>query len=524
METVVIEGDAAATLDAAEAAWLASLEASCEMFLLAAHYADVCAGAGLPDGRREAPGAPRGAERRVRLGGAGTPMVAEFAAAALGARLRTGTRGARALIADALDARHRLPHCYGRVVAREARVPWVRAVAAATRGLSVEAAAQVDAAMADLVDGRVPRSRFDTVLAGAVAAADPEATAAREQEAAKAVFARAAHSSQEGMKTFWMRAPVAMVVAFDASVAFLAGALAAMGDRDDEDQRRVKACAILANPMQAVELLAAFARHRADHPGEDDGHAAPPEPDDVPQHPPGLEAPVMSASWPRVLRPEELPAWLRRATDPGSPWRLNWPALLPRVQLFVHVAAESLTSPAGGVVRCEGEGPLSVEWLRQQVAPLQALTVTPVIDLAGQTPVDAYEIPARHRRAVRLRTPADCFPFAANLDPVDLDHTEAYRFAPGGQQAAAGQSRMDNYSPLGRFHHRVKTHGRWQVKQPFDGIYVWRDPYGHYFLVDHTGTRKITPPAARPPRARVVEIYRPLPQLDLDSDLDSDVA
>jgi hypothetical protein len=135
---------------------------------------------------------------------------------------------------------------------------------------------------------------------------------------------------------------------------------------------------------------------------------------------------------------------------------------------------------------------------------------------------------------VRLRTPADCFPFAANLDPVDLDHTQAFEHATGaGQVPVPGQSRMDNYSPLGRFHHRVKTHGRWQVRQPFDGIYVWRDPHGHYYLVDHTGTRKITPPtnrAAEPARsavpakpegerrrALVMELYRTDVRLDFDA-------
>jgi hypothetical protein len=115
------------------------------------------------------------------------------------------------------------------------------------------------------------------------------------------------------------------------------------------------------------------------------------------------------------------------------------------------------------------------------------MTVSQVIDLAGQEPVDAYEIPERHRTAVHLRTPADCFPFSSNTSRrVDVDHVKAHK--PGGK----AQSRMGNYGPLGRFNHRVKTHGHWTVKQPFDGVYVWRDPHGELYLVDHTGTRKIT--------------------------------
>jgi hypothetical protein len=54
---------------------------------------------------------------------------------------------------------------------------------------------------------------------------------------------------------------------------------------------------------------------------------------------------------------------------------------------------------------------------------------------------------------------------------------------------------MTNLGLTGVFHHRVKTHGPWQVKQPFSGIWVWRSPLGEYYLVDDTGTRRTTDPA-----------------------------
>jgi hypothetical protein len=50
---------------------------------------------------------------------------------------------------------------------------------------------------------------------------------------------------------------------------------------------------------------------------------------------------------------------------------------------------------------------------------------------------------------------------------------------------------VENPGPMTRFHHRVKTHGRWQVKQPFPGICLWRAPHGRTYLVDHTGTRPV---------------------------------
>ena len=49
------------------------------------------------------------------------------------------------------------------------------------------------------------------------------------------------------------------------------------------------------------------------------------------------------------------------------------------------------------------------------------------------------------------------------------------------------------------FHHRIKTHGGWAVRQPFPGIYLWRDPHGATYLVDHTGTRRIPPTRHRSP-------------------------
>ncbi len=52
-----------------------------------------------------------GMEQLVRLGGAGTPVVAEFAPAEFGAVLGMSPGAAAVLVGDALDLRHRLPGC-----------------------------------------------------------------------------------------------------------------------------------------------------------------------------------------------------------------------------------------------------------------------------------------------------------------------------------------------------------------------------------------------------------------------------
>ncbi len=352
------------TLDAVELLWLDALEGNCEIFLAAAHYADLCNGDALPD--RGTGSVLPGTERSVQLGGEGTPRVAEFAAAAFGARLRMGTVGGRAMIADALDTRHRLPQMYSRVKAREARVPWVRYVARKTRELSLEAARRVDEAMAESVDGRVPWSRFCTTLEGQIVAADPEAAARREEDRRREMFAKSTRFSEHGTKGFYLRGPVALVVRFDATVAFVAEALKALGDTDDEDQRRVKACLVLANPMQAVELLAAFAAHRARTGASDDvplpEDEVPPDDgdlddlDDAERDHAGDEdaaRPNVQASpvVPRVFRPAELPAWLARACDPTASLGaalLDWPRLLPRVNVFLHLAEETVQAARDG--------------------------------------------------------------------------------------------------------------------------------------------------------------------------------
>jgi hypothetical protein len=187
--------------------------------------------------------------------------------------------------------------------------------------------------------------------------------------------------------------------------------------------------------------------------------------------------------------------------------------LLPGVQLYVHTYAGR---DGEGIVRAEGHGPVTEEWVRRTLGPLARFTIRPVLDLAGQAPVDAYEIPDRHRQAVHLMTPADTFPFASCTSrTMQVDHTVPHD--------DDGESGVGNYGPMTTTHHRIKTHGRWHVEQPYPGIYLWRDPHGAFYLVDHTGTRRVpTAPAGvgpweapRPPPL-VVELWHTPLRLEWD--------
>ena len=149
-----VDDGVVATLDEVELLHGHRVEIEARLFELAAHFADLHPGHGLPASRSTSPAVLPGTERAVRLGGVGTPWVAEFAYAELGARMGMGTWSARRFVADALDVRHRLPLIWERLRAREARVGFARLVAARTRHLSVGAAGFVDAAMV-AVRGRV---------------------------------------------------------------------------------------------------------------------------------------------------------------------------------------------------------------------------------------------------------------------------------------------------------------------------------------------------------------------------------
>ncbi len=165
----------------------------------------------------------------------------------------------------------------------------------------------------------------------------------------------------------------------------------------------------------------------------------------------------------------------------------------PKAVLYVHLTKEALDS-GDGVARVEGIGPVTLDQAKQWLSDC-TITLKPVLDVAGITPVDAYEIPDQMREAIHLITPADTFPYASCTSrKMDLDHTIPYlpMVSTSSTGGPPGQTGIGKLGPLTRRHHRIKTHSRWQVKQPFPGIYLWRSPHGRYWLVDHTGTHRLS--------------------------------
>ncbi len=162
--------------------------------------------------------------------------------------------------------------------------------------------------------------------------------------------------------------------------------------------------------------------------------------------------------------------------------------LLPNATLYIHVSAEALRGGVG-VARMEGVGPITIGQVQEFLGHSHVQPVR-VVDLPGQVPVDGYEVPATMREALYLRNPACVAPYGTNLSRgKDADHVVPYLSPDRG--GPPGQTAMENLGLLGRFPHRVKTHGRWSLRQPSPGVFEWRSPHGYWFRVDHTGTHPL---------------------------------
>ncbi|MCR1786614.1 HNH endonuclease [Nocardioides carbamazepini] len=357
------------------------------------------------------------------MGGVGTPLVTEHAAAVFGARVQTSPYGARRLIADAVDLQLRLPRLWAGVEAGTVRVPHARHVAQVTRDLAPDEAGWVDGEVVEVADGRLAWARFETLVEGKVAAAAPELARQREDAAARERGVRVSRVNKHGMSTLIIKADAITIAGIDAAVTAVADKLTESMPHADRNDRRVAAAALLLNPAARPDLSVGPVKVRA--------------------------------------------------------------------KVYLHL------TPQTPIARVEGHGPLTigrvVELLDATAAKVQ---MTPVLDLAAMAPVDAYEIPARLREAVHLIHPADVFPYATNTTRrMDLDHAIPH--------SQGGATSVDNLGPLTRTHHRIKTHTGWEARHPFPGIVIWRDPYGAHYLIDPTGTRRLTPSSSGETPTRV---------------------
>src|SRR5215213_10262113 len=217
--------DAAMTASLVSRAHRRVLEQECLLLDLAAHWADLNHPASASRVEQTLPGG----EQARTLGGEGTPEVLEFAAAELGARMETTTGSARALMADALDLRHRLPELWQLILAGAVPVWRARKVALATRHLNRDSAMQVDAAVAPSIVG-LPWGRFETLMHAKIIEADPQAAEERAKIWEAERFVRAGRTGQTGLKLLIAKANAGDVIWFMAMVNRIAEILRLHGD------------------------------------------------------------------------------------------------------------------------------------------------------------------------------------------------------------------------------------------------------------------------------------------------------
>ncbi len=190
------------------------------------------------------------------------------------------------------------------------------------------------------------------------------------------------------------------------------------------------------------------------------------------------------------LRSEAL-AELARPSDRGT---------LPRQDstLVVHVSRGTVEN-GNGVAREDAVGPLLLDQIRDLLAH-DRVRVLPVLDLAGDSGSDSYEIPTRIREQVRIRDPFSVFPFSTTRSiHADLDHTEPFRSErrSGTSGGSPPQTRPSNLGSLGRLEHRAKTHGGWRVTQTEPGVFEWRSPFGFHYRVSHGFTDALSGKSAK---------------------------
>ncbi|GAA2135635.1 hypothetical protein GCM10009844_01120 [Nocardioides koreensis] len=478
-ELDALPADAVETLALAERLVVRRREVELEDLRVAAHWAALHG-----SDPREDPGFVRGrpgADRLVAVAGEGTPKVRELCFHELGIARQVHAQAARALVADVLDLRHRLPLTWARLEALAGDAFVARKVAAKTRDLPLGLVGLVDVAVATVL-GRLSAGRVLAIAEAAIIEADVAGHAEKLAAERRRRYVGLSRTDEHGLRTVIARVAAGDAVWIDATVDRVADILAARPDLRPEapgadltrDELRALAFGWLARPAELLQLLLEVAESvEVEKPEADIDQAPELEPEPEVQTGDPLAESRSTALSQRALE-------LFRTADLTK--------LAPAVQLFVHLHQEVLDGTPG-VARVEGIGPHLLEQVVGLVAHTR-VTVTPVIDLADRHAVDGYEFPQAVRHRTRLRMPAEAIPHSGRVtgmrQRIDLDHPTPYD--PTGPPKQTGDH---NAAPITRTSHRAKTHLGYTVAQVGTTAWAWRTPHGRLRIVDANGTHLV---------------------------------
>ncbi len=372
-----------------------------------------------------------GGDTGLPLAGPGAPLVAEFCLAEFAAALGVSTDAGRALVAEAVELKHRLPRLWGRVQSHEL-VSWrARRIAQATLGLSMEAAGFVDAQVAAFAHRTGP-AQLDRLVAESIARFMPDHALADAARAADTRHFRIHHDHVSFNGTSHIEAELDLADALDLDAALTRGAasLKAGGCTETLDVRRSIAAGDLARRQLTLEL----------------GDAAPDSP----------------------------------AAQHGTTAR--------QVVLYVHLSEAAITGTSTELhlarVENHRQG-VTADQVRTWCAnPDTTVTVKPVIDLTEHIAVDAYEVPDRAPRADRSARPQLCLSLVHPTSP-DIRPRPRHSLAPRLHHHRQPRPAVPTTSPPQDPHPWTYT-----VLEP--GTYLWSSPHGYQHLRDHHGTRDVS--------------------------------
>lgn len=507
METGAAELDDGSILAAARAALREEIQAGCRLLVAAAEWADLHPSESVLSlaERVEWYG-----EKALLYGGAGTPDVAETAAGALGVEIGMNPGQARNLIADAVDARDRMPEVWALVLAGQVRRETVHRLALRTRHLSIEQVADISSQIAGSLPRLVPGQRLDNLIDAQIKRVDHQRL---EQLAAEAIHQRSVRKGRpddHGMTDLCIHTTEADARAALAAVTRLARILRARKDhlppgvpvrdarttdggatgRDGTDcldeWKAVAAQLLQTNPGLALQI-----QLEADQPDLFDAADMITNLDTEP-HTAGHEAaePQSGAGQDRQLHDRQA---LIAEIVGELVKRIDFTRLQPSAVLHVHIAECSLAGrfgpadPRARLARVEGLGPMYLEVVRQWLGQACTVKLQPVIDTGDLPAIDRYEFSPAMREAMLAQSPASRFPWSNSLNRRnDLDHTMPY--LPPDRGGPPGQTGLHNGEPLTRREHRYKTFGSIGIRQPQPDTHVWKTRHGRILIVNPTGT------------------------------------
>jgi hypothetical protein len=394
----------------------------------------------------------------VQLGGDGAPHVQEFCLGEIALARGTGVMATMNATADTLDLLYRLPETWALCVAGTAEIQIARRVAKLSRHLPADRVGVVDQAIARIIATEAG-GRVLAVAEAKIIEADPGLHDERVEAERRRRYVSSSRTDEFGLRTVIARVEAGDAVWVEATVSRVAEIIASRYPDATADELRSIAFGWLARPAELLQLLL---EHR--------------DPQETLDLESGLEESRATAF------PADLVDALRE---------VDLTPMAPKVVLYVHLH-EAAVHGAGGIARVEGLGPVTLTGLQTLLART-SLTVKPVLDLSQRVRTTAYEHPESLKQRVHLITGGDYWPYATSTSrSVDYDHPTPY-----DDTGPPGQTGSHNSGPLGRRHHRWKTHAGYRARQCGAGRYVWLTPHGLGFIVDHRGTRRISAHHAR---------------------------